>query len=335
MKKPFKAMLIVSFFLLIGCSDKNVSEESVTTINDTKEMTRDIIGNNAFLYYKDYDEAVSFYQKQMGFRNVFEFPGFAMIVQTSPTTFITIVNDNGRGMHTSEEPKTIAIALLTDQLDAWYEYAVSQEMDIKNPPKPLADNPHNGFLVTDPGGYILEFEHFALHEENVKFMPLLNVSENIYAPENLETNRPGELGFKASIYWLYHKDAEEAADFYRDVMGLEMIVRQPFSDIYTSSPSGYIGLVLDGAGIHNATHEKAVNVGFLTSNAQAWFDYLKDEPTFELRTEELYHEKDAEGNNLINIVIGYDPDNYYIEIDEFIDLEANKGIREAVGMNST
>ena len=44
---------------------------------------------------------------------------------------------------------------------------------------------------------------------------------------------------------------------------------------------------------------------------------------------------DAEGNNLINIVIGYDPDNYYIEIDEFIDLEANKGIREAVGMNST
>ena len=335
MKKLLKVILIVSFFSLIGCSEKNISEKSVITMNGTKEITRDIIGNNAFLYYKDYDEAVSFYQKQMGFRNVFEFPGFAMIVQTSPTTFITIVNDNGRGMHTSEEPKTIAIALLTDQLDAWYEYAVSQEMDIKNPPKPLADNPHNGFLVTDPGGYILEFEHFAPHEENVKFMPLLNASENIYVPENLETNRPGELGFKASIYWLYHKDAKEAADFYRDVMGLEMIVRQPFSDIYTSSPSGYVGLVLDGAGIHNATHEKAVNVGFLTSNAQAWFDHLKDEPTFELRTEELYHEMDAEGNNLINIVIGYDPDNYYIEIDEFLDLEANKGIREAVGMNST
>ena len=325
-------MLIISFFLLTGCSDKNVSEESVSTINDTNEMTRDLIGNNAFLYYKDYDGAVDFYQKQMGFRNVFEFPGFAMIVQTSPTTFITIVNDNGRGMHTSEEPKTIAIALLTDQLDAWYEYAVSQEMDIKNPPKPLADNPHNGFLVTDPGGYVLEFEHFAPHEENVKIMPLLNASENIYAPENLETHRPSELGFKASIYWLYHKDANEAADFYRDVMGLEMIVRQSFSDIYISSPSGYIGLVLDGAGIHNPTHEKAVNVGFLTSNAQAWFDHLKDEPTFELRTEELYHEMDTDGNNLINIVIGYDPDNYYIEIDEFIDVEANKAIREAVGM---
>jgi len=332
MKQLCKVILVVFFSLLVGCSDNGTSDESKTTINDVKEMTRDIIGNNAFLYYKDYDEAVAFYQKQMGFRNVFEFPEFAMIVQTSPTTFITIVNDNGRGMHTSEEPKTIAIALLTDQLDAWYEYAVSQEMDIKNPPKPLADNPHNSFLVTDPGGYILEFEHFSPHEENVKFIPLLNASENIYTPKGLETNRPSELGFKASIYWLYHKDAEEAADFYRDVMGLEMIVRQPFSDIYTSSSSGYIGLVLDGAGIHNATHEKAVNVGFLTSSAQAWFDHLKDEPTFELRTEELYHEMGSEGNNLINIVIGYDPDNYYIEIDEFIDVESNKAIREAVGM---
>ena len=35
----------------------------------------------------------------------------------------------------------------------------------------LANSPHNGFLVTDPGGYILEFEYFAPHEENVKFIP--------------------------------------------------------------------------------------------------------------------------------------------------------------------
>ena len=55
MKKLFKVMLIVPFFSLIGCSDKNTAEESVVNINDTKEMTRDIIGNNAFLYYKDYN----------------------------------------------------------------------------------------------------------------------------------------------------------------------------------------------------------------------------------------------------------------------------------------
>lgn len=334
MPKIIKRMiLILSCAAISACSDNATTETEQPTMDEVKEVTRDIIGNNAYLYYKNYDEAVHFYGSSMGFKNVFEFPGFAIIYQTSPTTFITLVNDDGsgRGMHSADEPKTIAIALLTDQVDAWYEYAASQNMDIRNPPKPLGDSPHNGFLVTDPGGYILEFEYFAPHEENVKFIPLLDASENIYVEAGQESTRPSELGFKASIYWLYHKNATEAADFYRDVMGLEMIVKQPFSDIYTSSRTGYIGLVLDGVGIHPATHDKAVNVGFMTSNAQAWFDHLKDEPTFELRTEKLFHESGADGTVLIDIVIGYDPDNYYIEIDQFLDVEANKAIREAIG----
>ena len=326
-----KQLIYLSFFLtlfLFGCSSKNdndlLPEENMTA-------SRDIIGNNAFLYYKNYDEATKFYGDILGFKNVFEFPDFATIFQTTKSTFITVVNDNGRGMHSSDEPKTIAIALVTDQLDGWYQYALSQDLNIKNPPKPLADNPHHAFLVTDPGGYILEFEHFADHPENKEFIPLLNNSENIYGVKG--SQRPDNLAFKASIYWLYHSNEEEAEAFYQEVMGLKMIVKQSFSDILTSSPTGYIGLVEDGIGIHNATHEKAVNVGFMTNSAQAWFDYLKEQPTFSLRTEELYHEQDGQGNNLIDIVIGYDPDNYFIEIDEFLDSELNRKIRNSLGMN--
>ena len=326
-----KQLIYLSFFLtlfLFGCSSKNdndlLPEENMTA-------SRDIIGNNAFLYYKNYNEATNFYGDILGFKNVFEFPDFATIFQTTKSTFITVVNDNGRGMHSSDEPKTIAIALVTDQLDGWYQYALSQDLNIKNPPKPLADNPHHAFLVTDPGGYILEFEHFADHPENKEFIPLLNNSENIYGVKG--SQRPNNLAFKASIYWLYHTNEEEAEAFYQDVMGLKMIVKQSFSDILTSSPTGYIGLVEDGIGIHNATHEKAVNVGFMTNSAQAWFDYLKEQPTFSLRTEELYHEQDGQGNNLIDIVIGYDPDNYFIEIDEFLDSELNRKIRNSLGMN--
>jgi len=322
-----KQFIYLSFFLslfLYGCSNDNnfVSKDNMNQ--------RDIIGNNAFLYYKNYDEATNFYGDILGFKNVFEFPDFATIFQTTKSTFITVVNDNGRGMHSSDEPKTIAIALVTDQLDGWYQYALSQDLNIKNPPKPLADNPHHAFLVTDPGGYILEFEHFADHPENKEFIPLLNNSENIYGVKG--SQRPNNLAFKASIYWLYHSNEEEAEAFYQEVMGLKMIVQQSFSDILTSSPTGYIGLVEDGIGIHNATHEKAVNVGFMTNSAQAWFDYLKEQPTFSLRTEELYHEQDGQGNNLIDIVIGYDPDNYFIEIDEFLDTEFNKELRQALGI---
>jgi len=322
-----KQFIYLSFFLslfLYGCSNDNnfVSKDNMNQ--------RDIIGNNAFLYYKNYDEATNFYGDILGFKNVFEFPDFATIFQTTKSTFITVVNDNGRGMHSSDEPKTIAIALVTDQLDGWYQYALAQDLNIKNPPKPLADNPHHAFLVTDPGGYILEFEHFANHPENKEFIPLLNNSENIYGVKG--SQRPDNLAFKASIYWLYHSNEEEAEAFYQEVMGLKMIVKQSFSDILTSSPTGYIGLVEDGIGIHNATHEKAVNVGFMTNSAQAWFDYLKEQPTFSLKTEELYHEQDGQGNNLIDIVIGYDPDNYFIEIDEFLDTEFNKELLQALGI---
>ena len=207
-----KQLIYLSFFLslfLFGCSSKHdndlLTEENMTD-------SRDIIGNNAFLYYKNYDEATNFYGDILGFKNVFEFPDFATIFQTTGSTFITVVNDNGRGMHSSDEPKTIAIALVTDQLDDWYQYALSQNLNIKNPPKPLADNPHHAFLVTDPGGYILEFEHFADHPENKEFIPLLNNSENIYGVKG--SQRPNNLAFKASIYWLYHSNEEEAEAFY-------------------------------------------------------------------------------------------------------------------------
>ena len=53
--------------------------------------------------------------------------------------------------------------------------------------------------------YSEEFEYFAPHPENSKFIPLLEVSENIYLDIGQQSSRPTELGFKGSIYWLYHK----------------------------------------------------------------------------------------------------------------------------------
>jgi catechol 2,3-dioxygenase-like lactoylglutathione lyase family enzyme len=334
MTRLIKIIFIFGFVALAGCSDNNMSGDNEQTMAAVEKRANDIIGNNAFLYYKNYDEAIDFYHNKMGFKNVFEFPGFAMILQFSPTTFITVVNDDGsgRGMHSADEPKTIAIALLTDQIDAWYAYAVSQGLAVRNPPKPLGDSPHNGFLVTDPGGYILEFEYFAPHAENVNFMPLLDVLENMYVDPGQESPRPADLGFKAGIYWLYHSDRVGIEKFYTDAFGFEKIVIQPFSDIFTSSATGFIGLVDgNGPGIHSATHDKAVNVGFMTSNAQAWWDHLKTIEGFTFRHNELYHESDSNGVNLIDIVIGYDPENYFIEIDQFLDHEANKAIREALG----
>lgn len=146
MNRLFKVIMVFGMATLSACSDSGTSEQAEPTMDEVEERANDIIGNNAFLYYKDYNEAINYYHNILGFKNVFEFPGFAMILQFSPTTFITVVNDDGsgRGMHSADEPKTIAIALLTDQIDAWYEYAVSQNLDIRNPQDQLQTR-----LITD------------------------------------------------------------------------------------------------------------------------------------------------------------------------------------------
>ena len=164
MKRLFKVILFVGFATLAGCGQEQASEPQETSMDDVKEVTRDILGNNAFLYYKDYDEAIDFYHNKLGFKNVFEFPGFAMILLFSPTTFITVVNDDGsgRGMHSADEPKTIAIALLTDDIPSWYEYAVAQELGVRNPPRPIGERPYTASLLMIRAVMFLNLNNFLI-----------------------------------------------------------------------------------------------------------------------------------------------------------------------------
>ncbi|MBT5186652.1 MAG: VOC family protein, partial [Kordiimonadaceae bacterium] len=152
--------------------------------------TPDIIGNNVNLYYHNYDEAEHFYSYILGFKSVHEINGYSKTFQISPTTFITLIHDDGTGRarHSADEPKTVAIALLTDHVQEWYDYAVEQKLKIRAPLKPLGDKNYQSFFVTDPGGYYLEFEYLADHPENTVLFPLLEKSEHIYPDKEQETS---------------------------------------------------------------------------------------------------------------------------------------------------
>ena len=69
--------------------------------------------SNVFFYYEDVEAATDFYHEVLGLHIVADY-GFAKIMQVAPKSFITLV-DHTKGMHSSEEPKTTAIALVTDQ----------------------------------------------------------------------------------------------------------------------------------------------------------------------------------------------------------------------------
>lgn len=58
------------------------------------------------------------------------------------------------------EPKGGMISLVTDDVEAWYQRLVDRGVDIEKPPHRLERFGIYTFFVTDPNGYIIEFQQF-------------------------------------------------------------------------------------------------------------------------------------------------------------------------------
>ncbi len=313
---PWRAACCFSV-LAFGCG-QNQEDVQVNPLRDFG-----ITANNVFFYYDNLERATAFYTQTLGLSIAADY-GFAKILHVAPTSYITLV-DATKGMHTTAEPKTVAIALLTDQLDEWYEYLEGENVEIKFQYDPVEGRPHHGFVALDPEGYYLEFERFNEHPENQYLIPLLEKTETIFPDPAISTSIPPGLGFKATVLWLYYRDMEGIQHFFEEHLGLNMIVDQGWAKIYQTSPSGYIGPVDATRGMHSYTESKAVTVSFLTDDLDGWFDYVKSHDAFELRLEEI-----SEDDERYRAFVGYDPEGYYLEFDTFLVHEDNARLLEAL-----
>ncbi len=280
---------------------------------------RDIIANNAFFYYADVNAAWRFYTEKIGLETVADY-GFAKILQVAETSFLILV-DASKGMHSAAEPKTVAMALVTDELEEWFAHLKSHGVPMRGDLKVEPGRPHDGFVAMDPEGYFLEFERFNPHPENEKLMPLLAQARSIRTAV-----RPRELSIKATVLWMYYKDMEAIQRFYEDVMGFEQVVDQGWAKIYANSKTGFIGPVDETRGMHRFTEDKGVTVSWFTTNVDAWFEHLKAQKSFRLRTPEILDE-----SGKVRVFVGYDPENYFLEFDTFLDVEGNEKLLERLG----
>jgi len=306
-KNSWIFILIIS--LILGCS-KNQQTEEKKTLSDFG-----IRASNLFFYYKDLDRATKFYTETLGLQMVGDY-GMAKILRVAQTAYLILV-DAEEGMHTADEPKTVAIALVTDQLDEWYTYLVEQGLKMRGTYKPTAGKPHDGFVALDPEGYLLEFERFNPHQENEKFTPILDKCETIFPPADQKTTVPSGLGFKSMVTWLYYKDLAGTQKFYEDILGLKMIVDQGWTKIYHVSSSGFIGLVDEKRGMHSFTEQKGVTVSFIIDEIEDWYEYAQKYQPFELRSKKL----ETGSDNKYKAFVGYDPEGYYMEFDKFYEHE--------------
>jgi catechol 2,3-dioxygenase-like lactoylglutathione lyase family enzyme len=267
-----------------------------------------IQGINLFLYYKDLERAKSFYNQTLGLEIISDY-GFAATVKVTDDTWLTLV-DESIGRHKADEPKTVAIALLTNHLLEWYTYLQRENVPIKYDYNPKENNAHDGFVAIDPEGYLLEFEMFKQHPENEKLMPLLpKYDANSGATDRWSKNE----GFYGAVFWLYYEDMQEAEQFLEERMGLRQIVDQGWAKVYQVSKTGFIGPVDGRRGMHTFTEKKGTSIAFVMEDLDGWYQYIQSHQPFPLK-QEMYAGKEER----YKAFVGMDPGQYYFEFNRLL-----------------
>ncbi|WP_083262575.1 VOC family protein [Roseivirga sp. 4D4] len=274
-----------------------------------------IQATNVFLYYKDLAKATTFYTETLGLELLTEYDNASIIKITDSALLILV--DAAKGMHSADEPKTVALALLTNQLPEWYAYLQEKGVEIKYTYKPKEGGPHDGFVAIDPEGYLLEFEMFKQHQENEAFVPYLEQNEEVQTSINYNAK---QLSFHGAITWLYYKDLLAMQGFTENVLGLEMVADQGWTKIYRATDTGFIGLVDERRGMHKFTEEKGVTVSFIIEDLDGWYQYVQANEPFELR--EGAFEEGPGGR--YKAFVGFDPEGYFLEFDKFFEHPDNE-----------
>jgi catechol-2,3-dioxygenase len=218
------------------------------------------------LFYKDLPKAKDFYSKTLGLK---------MIAEDENSATFRIVGDSKLvlksvegSVYTGREAKSVALALLTDNLEAWYAHLQEKNVEIKYTLKVKPEGAHDGFVAVDPEGYLLEFEMFRMHPENERLVPQLKS----LSPQ--ATSLGTEFNFYASITWLYYKDMLPMENFMTEKLGLVLTADQGWAKIYRVSNHSYLGLVDENRGMNTFSEEKLMEVKFELEEAKGWEKYL-------------------------------------------------------------
>lgn len=322
------ALLVQILVGACGGGEEGTREAPVT---ESPPSASAILATNAFYYYSNLEAAAAFYTRILGFEIVADY-GFAKMLQVAPTSYLTLV-DEERGMHAASEPKSVTLALVTEEVEEWWAYLGGLGVEMRAPLGVVGEGrPHDGFVAIDPEGYLLEFERFNPHPENDELIPVLDTVAGLYLPQGQEvapgvaSTRPENLGVKATVLWLYYRDLEGIQEFYRWVFGRDIIVDQGWAKVFPVSPTGFLGLVDGERGLHASTEEKAVTVSFFTEALDGWLQHLQGVPGFVFRTQEISTE-----GEFVRTFVGYDPEGYFLEWDTFLDVPMNQGLLSRIG----
>jgi catechol-2,3-dioxygenase len=226
-----------------------------------------IQGQELRWFYNDLPAAKLFYGKTLGLKMIAEGDNSATFQMAGDSKLV--LKSLAGSEYSGKEAKSVALALLTDNLDAWYTHLQTEKVEIKYTLKVKPDGAHDGFVAVDPEGYLLEFEMFRMHPENERFIPELK------GLTPFATSLGSEFNFYASIAWLYYKDMLPMENFMTENLGLVLSADQGWAKIYKVSENSYLGLVDEKRGMNSFSDQKLVEVKFDLEDSKGLEEYLE------------------------------------------------------------
>ncbi|MCP4470728.1 MAG: VOC family protein [Gammaproteobacteria bacterium] len=115
-----------------------------------------IVAQISWLYTEDLDTSASFYADVLGLECTRD-EGGARVFATGENAGIGVCRVFADRV---VEPRGGMISIVTSDVDAWYQRLVGQGVSITRPPHRLEQFGIYTFFVTDPNGYVIEFQQF-------------------------------------------------------------------------------------------------------------------------------------------------------------------------------
>ena len=109
-----------------------------------------------FLYYKDLNEAVRFYEDVMGFMLAID-QGWSKIYHVTGNAHIGLVEEE-RGRFNNESKKTNQVCLRVPDVDAWHRYLGEKGVTNISDVGESLELKIRAFVLYDPGNYELEIQ---------------------------------------------------------------------------------------------------------------------------------------------------------------------------------
>ncbi len=114
------------------------------------ELTQQV----TFLHTADLGKTAVFYQTILGLKMVLD-QGVCQIFQVSADAFIGFC-EHVEGAN----PDGVILTLVSEQVDAWHDYLVAQNVSIEKPPTLNETFNIYHIFLRDPNGYLVEIQKF-------------------------------------------------------------------------------------------------------------------------------------------------------------------------------